>query len=195
MNEYDEDVLEDCKPFTENRPNNTTDNNTPSPQMRDLSYIQNTEKRFDKGYDSDSEDGPFVPEQIPVETVQEDDDIVPTLTVPPVAPTVMFPDTPTDTTKTTPSDDDNPDGVFVNIDVVDIIKMKNSTLKNELYLCKEKNSGNKADLVKQLTIAMVNKKPKFTDNQIRVAKGKKKAPEINPSSNVQSLPIDTKSSN
>ena len=58
MNEYDEEDLEDGKPFAENQPNNTTDNNTPSPQMRDLSYIQNTEKRFDKGYDSDGEDEP-----------------------------------------------------------------------------------------------------------------------------------------
>ena len=195
MNEYNEDDLEDGKPFDENRPNSTTNNNTPSPKMRDLSYIQNTKKRFDKGYDRDWEDGPFVHPQILVETVQEDDNIVHTLTVPSVAPAVMFPDTATDTTKTTLSDNDNPDGVFVNIDVVDNIKMKNATLKNKLYLCKEKITGNKVDMVKQLTIAMVNKKPKFTDNQIRVAKGKKKAPEINPSSNVQSLPIDTKSSN
>ena len=50
----------------------------------------------------------------------------------------MFPDMATDSTKTTPSDNVDPSGVFVNIDVVDIIKMKNATLKNELYLCKEK---------------------------------------------------------
>ena len=109
-----------------------------------------------------------------VKIVDKDDNIVPPLETPPVTATVMFPDTATDITKTTPSDDDNPAGVFFNIDVVNIIKMKNSTLKNELYLRKEKNSGNKVDLVKQLTIAMVNKKPKFTDNQIRVAKGKRR---------------------
>ena len=66
--------------------------------------------------------------------------------------------------------------------------MKNATLKNELYLRKEKITGNKADMVKRLTIAMLNKKPKFTDNQIRVAKGKKKAPEINPNNGLKLFP-------
>ena len=61
MNEYDEEDLEDGNPFAENSLSNTTNNNIPSPKMRDLSYIQNTDKRFDKGYDSDGEDGPFVP--------------------------------------------------------------------------------------------------------------------------------------
>ena len=57
----------------------------------------------------------------------------------------------TDTTKTTPSDDDNPAGVFVNIEVADIIKMENSTLKNELHLWKEKSSNNKDVLISQIT--------------------------------------------
>ena len=57
--------------------------------------------------------------------------------------TVVFPDTAKDTTKTMVPDDDHPEGVFVNIEVADIIEMKNNTLKNEFYLLKGKSSGKK----------------------------------------------------
>ena len=80
------------------------------------------------------------------------------------------------TTKTTPPDDDHPEGIFINIEVAHMIKMKNRALRNELYLQKEKSSGNKDALIAQLTTAISEKKQKFTDNQIRVATGKKKAP-------------------
>ena len=44
------------------------------------------------------------------------------------------------------------------MDVADIIEMKNDSLKKELYLCKGKNSGDKAALIEQLTIAIVQKR-------------------------------------
>ena len=58
--------------------------------------------------------------------------------------------------------------------------MKNNTLENELYLRKEKKSGNKDAMIARLTMAISEKKSKFTDRQIKEAEGKKKAPEINP---------------
>ena len=66
-----------------------------------------------------------------------------------MAVTVIVPDTATatDTTKTTPPDNDHPEDCFVNIEVADMIKMKNSALKNKLYLWKEKSSGNKDVLI------------------------------------------------
>ena len=85
-------------------------------------------------------------------------------------------------------DDDNPAGDFVNIDVADIIKMKNDTLKRELYLQKEKSSGNKPALIAQLIITISKKKPKFTNIQIRVSRGKKKTKEINPNKGLKLIP-------
>ena len=45
------------------------------------------------------ESGPFVPARIMVKTVKEDKDVVPILEPPPVAATIMFPDTSIDKTK------------------------------------------------------------------------------------------------
>ena len=56
------------------------------------------------------------------------------------------------------------------------------------YLRKEKSFANKDVMIVQLTKAISEKKPKFTDNQIRVAKGKRKAPEINPNNGLKSFP-------
>ena len=149
------------------------------------------EGKFCDGYDSDGESRPFIPDRIMVKTVEEEEDIVPTLEAPPVKVTVIFPDKATDTTKTTSPDDDHPEGVFVNIEVADMIKMKNSALRNELYLWKEKSSSNKDILIARLTTTISEKKPKFMDNQIRVAKGKKKAPEINSNNRLKAFTAST----
>ena len=73
-----------------------------------------------------------------VETVKREEDNVPTLEGPPVAVTVMFPDTATDTTQTTALDDDHLEGSFVHITVADINGMENNTLKNELLSSERK---------------------------------------------------------
>ena len=111
-----------------NPPNNTAKTDTPSPKQRNLSRIQRNKTKFCDGYDSDGEDGPLVLERIMVKTVKEDEDIFPTLEPPPVAATVMLLDTTTDTTKTAPSDNDNSECGFVNIEIDDMITMKNSAL-------------------------------------------------------------------
>ena len=67
-----------------------------------------------------------------------EEDIIPTLESLPVAVTEIFPDTAMDTTQTIAAEDDHPEGVFfVHIVVADIIRMKNNTLKNELYASSE----------------------------------------------------------
>ena len=55
-----------------------------------------------------------------VKTVEEDNNIVPTCEQPPVAVTLIFPDTTTNTTQTTAPVDDHPEGVYVHITVADI---------------------------------------------------------------------------
>ena len=144
--------------------------------------------KFCDGYNKDGEIGPFVLERIRVETVKEEEDIVLTLEGPPVAAIVMFLDMTNNTTQTAATNDDYLEGVFVHIAVVYIIRMKNNTLKNELYLRKQKSSGNKDVIIARLTTAISEKKQKFTDKQIRVAKGKKKAPEIDPNNGLKSFP-------
>ena len=131
MTEFNEDDMEHGKPAAKNSPNNTAKTDKLSSKQRDLSYIQRNEAKFCDRYDSDGESGPFITDIIMVERVEEEEDIVLTLEGPRVAVTVMFPDTTTDTTKTTPIDDDYLECVFVNIEVADMIRMKNSTLKNE----------------------------------------------------------------
>ena len=188
MTEFDEDNMEDGKPYAKNPPKDTAETDTPSLKQRDLSYIRKNKEKFGDGYDSDGEIGPFVPETIMVETVEEDDDIVPTREQSPKAVTVMFPDTATDTIQTMAPDDNHQEGVCVHIAVAIINGMKNKGLKNELYLWEEKSSGNKGAMIAQLTKAISEKKPKFTDKQIRVTNGKKKAPEINPNNGLKSFP-------
>ena len=188
MMEFGVDDMEDGKPAAKDPPNDTAETDTPSPKQRDLSYFRKNEEKFSEGYDSDGESGPFIPDKIMVETVQDEMDIVPTLEGPPVIVTEMFSDPMTDTTKTTPQADDNPAGVFVNIELADILGMNKNTLENELYLRKEKKSGNKDVLKARLTTTISAKKPKFTDKQIKVAKGKKTAPEINPNNGLKSFP-------
>ena len=148
MREFDEDDMdmEDGKPPTNNSPNNTNTNNTPSIKMRDLSQFQGTKTLFCGGYDSDGNNRPFVPALIIFEIVEEDNNIVPSLESSLVAETVIFLNMATDTTKTTPLNNDYPVGVLYNIEVVDFIKMNNITLKKELYLHKEQQPGNKAAL-------------------------------------------------
>ena len=43
-------------------------------------------------------------------------------------------------------------------------------------------------MIAQLTTTISEKKPKFTNSQIRVAKKKKKAPDINPNNRLKSFP-------
>ena len=68
MTEFDEDNMEDGKPYAKNPPKDTTKTDTPSPKQRDLSYIRTYEEDFGDGYDSDGENGPFVPKIIMVKT-------------------------------------------------------------------------------------------------------------------------------
>ena len=99
MRELNEDDYKDGKPSAKNPPNNTTTADTLSPKQRYFSFIQRNEAKFCDGYDSDGNSGPFVPKRIVVKTVEKDKDIVPILEAPPMAVTVMFPDTVTDSTK------------------------------------------------------------------------------------------------
>ena len=64
------------------------------------------------GTSSDCGSEPFVLERTKVKKVEEDKDIVPILEAPPVAAIVMFSDMATDTTNTTPLDDDHSEGFF-----------------------------------------------------------------------------------
>ena len=81
MNEFDENKMEDGKPFATNPPNDTT-TNTPSQKQIDLSCVHRNEAKFCEGYGSDGENGPFVPERIMVKTVEKGNDIIPTLETP-----------------------------------------------------------------------------------------------------------------
>ena len=65
----------------------------PIPKMRELSFILGAKAVFCDGYDSDDNNGPFVPASIMIETVEEDNNIIPALESPPVVETVMFLDT------------------------------------------------------------------------------------------------------
>ena len=77
MTEFNKDDMEDGKPLANNPPNNTNTNNTPiSPKMRDLSYTQGAKAAFCDRYDSDGNNGLFVPASIMVETVEEDNNII-----------------------------------------------------------------------------------------------------------------------
>ena len=80
-------------------PNNTATTNTTSPKQRDLSRIQRNKANLCDWYGGDGENGPSIPERIMVDTVENDEDIVPILEAPPVAATVKFSDMTTDTTK------------------------------------------------------------------------------------------------
>jgi len=69
MREFDEDHMEDGKPFAKNLSNDTAKTATPSLKQRYLSYIQKNEVKFCDRYDSDGESRPFVQERIMVKTV------------------------------------------------------------------------------------------------------------------------------
>ena len=59
MTEFDEDNMEDGKPYVKNPPKDTTKTDTPSPKQRDLSYIQRNEAKFCDEYDSDDKMDPL----------------------------------------------------------------------------------------------------------------------------------------
>ena len=98
MTKFDEYNLEDGKPYVKNQPKDTTKTDRHAKSKAERSFFNsNKQREVWWRYDSDGENGPYIPETIMVKTVKEDD-IVPTREQPPVAVTVMFPDPTTDTT-------------------------------------------------------------------------------------------------
>ena len=69
MKEFDNNNIEDGKTGAKNPSNNSTSITTSSPKSERSFHIQSNEANFCNKYDSDSKNGPFVPERIMVKTV------------------------------------------------------------------------------------------------------------------------------
>ena len=155
---------------------------TPSPIQEDRQYLSRNEKRFEDGYDSEGDDGPYVPPYVETVVDENEDTVVPNFST---APTK---DDTTTTTTTAETPNDIPKGVIVPIDDDVLKKMTNPKLKQELKLQNETVGGNKNELIARLRSALL--KPKYTTEELELVRNatKKKAPAKNTTSGLKLFP-------
>ena len=146
---------------------------TSSPQQVKLRHQFKNESRFDEGYDSDGNMGPYVnPEVTEDEEIFEDDSLPASEPIHVLAQNkgngIAEPGT---TVSTMPPLDTN---VFIPIENELIEKMKVKQLREALKERGESTAGKKDDLLRRLQAAMVAKKPVLSESQ-REAKAKDNA--------------------
>jgi hypothetical protein len=144
-----------------------------SPRLKNLSNMEKNDKKFEDGYDSDGDDGPFY-DVTSIEGKQffeEDDDdgniFVPERAIDDI---VAVDDAIVDVAEK----EEEEVGVHVPIDEVYLKNMKGAQLKEELRLRYESTSGIKTALLKRLKKALLEEKPKYSIEYIENEKIKKK---------------------
>jgi hypothetical protein len=146
-----------------------------SPRLKNLSDMEKNDNKFENGYDSDGDDGPFydVTLREGKQFFDEDDDdgniFVPERAIDDIAAADDVVGGAEEEEK-----EEEEVGIHVPIDEEDLEKMKGAQLKQELKLRYESTAGIKAELLKRLKKALQEEKPKYSIEYIQNEKLKKK---------------------
>ena len=130
----------------------------PSPKVRDISYFEQNEAKFDEGYDSKGHSGPYVPPL--VENVNEEEENIGD-DIPERYATVDATKPPAANKSKKDSSTNEIIGVIVGIDENIMNGMSGKALKGELKCQMLPISGIKAVLLTRLILGIAEKKPKY----------------------------------